>query len=429
MIRTSLFAICCAIAQPAPAEQILPQPLTFEHALSLAGDIEHEQIIEAKAMLEMADSELKLAESAYALEADIEIIAAAIEPHELAADQSSNDSRAVLSIRKPLYDFGQTGQKIAAADAEYQAVKNNMDYLVGQRKIDIARHFFNVILADLKFAWDNEAMAISYIRFDNVKERHSLSQVSDVELLEAENDYQNIRYQRYESETRQRTTRALLAEKLNAPTSLPADLVRPELAYHERKLPEYEALLDQAMKNNSSLQLAEARVDAAHKRMQAARNETRPRLDAELKVSEYARDAGSYDDWRAEINLKIPLFETQNIKAQVARERSKWLKQRAMLLNAKSGIRQRVLELWQQLSLLNTRRQQMLLAYDYRDLSLDKHRALYEMEVKTNLGNAMVAISEVQFKKAEVEFKLALAWMELDLLTGNNTKGESVETH
>ena len=71
----------------------------------------------------------------------------------------------------------------------------------------------------------------------------------------------------------------------------------------------------------------------------------------------------------------------------------------------------------------------MLLAQDFRDLSLDKHRALYEMEVATNLGDAMVAISEVQFKQAEVDFNLALAWMELDLITGKGVQGESLEIH
>jgi len=95
------------------------------------------------------------------------------------------------------------------------------------------------------------------------------------------------------------------------------------------------------------------------------------------------------------------------------------LKQRALLLDEQSRIRQRVLELWQNLRLLKTRREQMQLALNYRELSLDRNRALYEMEVATNLGDAMTAISEVRYQQAKTDFELALAWMELQLLTEN----------
>jgi hypothetical protein len=48
------------------------------------------------------------------------------------------------------------------------------------------------------------------------------------------------------------------------------------------------------------------------------------------------------------------------------------------------------------------------------------------MEVNTNLGDAMVAISEMRYKKAKAEFDLALAWMELDLVTSNQVlQGET----
>ena len=60
----------------------------------------------------------------------------------------------------------------------------------------------------------------------------------------------------------------------------------------------------------------------------------------------------------------------------------------------------------------------MLLKQDFRELALDRSRALYEMEATTNLGDAMVAVSEVRFKQAETDFQLALAWMELNLLLG-----------
>jgi hypothetical protein len=56
---------------------------------------------------------------------------------------------------------------------------------------------------------------------------------------------------------------------------------------------------------------------------------------------------------------------------------------------------------------------------DYRDLYLDRSRALYEMEVKTDLGDSMVEVSEARLKFAKVKFNTALTWARLDALIGN----------
>jgi len=144
-----------------------------------------------------------------------------------------------------------------------------------------------------------------------------------------------------------------------------------------------------------------------------------------VEVSEYSRQASSNDDWRASLNLTIPLLENEAMKSEVARYRSQWLKLRAMLLEEQTRVRYRILKLWQNIGLLKTRREQMQVKQDYRELTLDRSRALYEMEATTDLGDAMVAISEVRYRQAETDFKLALAWMELNLLLGHDVYDES----
>ena len=54
----------------------------------------------------------------------------------------------------------------------------------------------------------------------------------------------------------------------------------------------------------------------------------------------------------------------------------------------------------------------------HRDLYLDRSRAIYEMEVKTDLGDAMVRLSEAQLADARNRFARALAWERLKVLTG-----------
>ncbi|MEF3193885.1 MAG: transporter, partial [Halothiobacillaceae bacterium] len=55
---------------------------------------------------------------------------------------------------------------------------------------------------------------------------------------------------------------------------------------------------------------------------------------------------------------------------------------------------------------------------DYRELYLDRSRALYEMEVSTDLGDSMVQMSDARLRSMRTLFALSLAWAELDALLG-----------
>lgn len=395
----------------------LPDPLTLDFVLAQATADTHHQIIEATASVERTQSQVHQAQSASEWQAKLEFQASVFEPSSTATDQSNDELSTRLHIEKLLYDFGRSDLLQQSATLQYEAVQSYTSYILVQRRLDIARQFLAVLLADLRYTRDNEAMAIAYVQYDNAQEKHALRQLSDVDLLAAENQYQNIRYQRMQSESLQRSTRALLAEMINRPGELASNLQRPEFSL-QRELPEYQLLVDQALANNARLYLLRAGVDAAHKKMLSAQHQTRPSLNAEVDVMNSTVERSSQDDWRASLTLSIPLLEQQSVKAQVSVERSQWQMQRAMLLQEQSNIRQRVLLLWQQIQLLNTRLQQMQTASDYNELYLDRSRALYELEVNTDLGDAMVALSETRYQQAQAEFDLALAWMELDMITG-----------
>jgi len=55
---------------------------------------------------------------------------------------------------------------------------------------------------------------------------------------------------------------------------------------------------------------------------------------------------------------------------------------------------------------------------NFAELSLDKNRALYELEVKADLGYSMVKFSEAERKVVQTSFEIALAWAQLDALSG-----------
>lgn len=394
----------------------LAEPLDLDTALSFALDEAHPEIMTARAQQLMALSTSQLAESGLALQVGLELEAGYIEPSSLALNQDNEDHRASLNIYQPLYDFSQTENKILAADMELKALEKAMQTVFDGRRIDIAKHFFDVLLSDFKYAWHTELTVLAYVHNESVKDRHALGEVSDVALLKANHEHQVLFQQRAVTQSQQQNTRASLAETLNRPGELSSNLRLPKLIHVKRHLPNYEVLLARMMQKNSHIILQETRLEAAHKRLQAARNQMRPLLSAQLKVSEHSRDSASNNDWRAALNLSFPLYEHSAMKSEVSLQRSNWLKQRAMLLRIQSRLRQNLYELWQRIQTLSSARQQLLQSMQYRELELDLNRALYEMEVKTDLGSAMVGISEMRYRQAKTDFELSLAWMELFML-------------
>lgn len=399
-------------------ENSLPEPLSFDYALSLAAEAQHPDLQRIDAEQQISTAQKLSAESAYALNAEVELRARWIEPSALAIEKSRDDHRALLRIQKTIYDFGRTQRAVEAEDTELQALKHDRQFSIEKRKIDIARRYFDVILSDLQFAWQDEAMATAYVNFDRVRDQNELGLRSDVDLLRAEADYQKVRMTRYQTEIQQRRTRALLAKALNRTGQLSSHLLMPELQANKKELPEYETLLDKMLQANPQIKLAKQRELAAIKRLQASRIAYRPELSAELDVAEYSRNTAGNNDWRAGFNLTIPLFENQQLKSKVALKRAEWLQQKADLTDIKFQAQQDLLELWQNIKFLKVSYEQLIAELDARELRLDKSRALYEMEVKTDLGNAMVDIAEMQFKQAQLAFDLAVLWMQLHWMLG-----------
>jgi len=411
---TALFLLTISIVVSASS---LPDPLNLQQVMKIAEEPDYYTLIEAESKILLAQSQREEAESTLGFRAQLELEAAYIEPSAIQIDKSNNDSSATLRLTQPLYDFGASRNSVKAADIEQQASQANMMYVLANRKLELTEYFFEVILSDLKYAWNNEALAVAYIRYEAVKDRHALSQVSDLELLESENQYLDLLHERNLSEAMQRSSRANLAEGLNRPGELPSNLTMPELGFSQAVLPEYTVLLEKILVNNMQLKLVEHQLAAAEQRMQAEQRQLRPFVSAELEVSEFARINYS-EELRATLNVNVPLYEDSSIKSRISRARSVLLQTRSSFLRLKTKVRKQALNLWQKMAVLKKRDKQLITTQEFRELTLDKNRALYEMEVKTDLGDSMIAISEIQYKRAKNTFELALTWMQLRMLAG-----------
>ncbi len=398
----------------------MPVPLTLEFAITVGTESSHPALMALQAEERAADAELEEAQSNYTLESSIRLTAGWVQPNELALDQTHDDNIAQLNVRKVLYDFGVTSGKVGAAENLINASRLESEYARQHQVIDIAQHYFDVLLADLRYVWDNETMAMYYVRFDRIRERHALQQVSDVELLQSENRYQAARSLRNASETMQRTSRALLAVAINRPGKLSTDLAKPLLGTASLELQELDELVAIAVRDNLDMQARRNRETAARLDLDTSQKRLRPTLDATLEVSEYSRLTPNRDDARARLNLVIPLNEYGNQRSEIAEKRAEWLQASADVMQLEASLRMQVAELWQQILQLRIRQQEMEVAAARAELELDRARGEYELEIRTNLGDAMVNTSRVRYEQTRHDYELALAWMQLYLLTGRN---------
>ena len=398
----------------------MPAPLTLEFAIAAGTASSHPALMASQAEERVADAELEEAQSNYALESSISLTAGWVQPNELAFDQTHDDNIAQLNVRKVLYDFGVTSGKVGAAENLIMASRLESEYTRQHQVIDIARHYFEVLLADLRYVRDNETMAMHYVRYDRIRERHALQQVSDVELLQSENSYQAARSLRNASETMQRTSRALLAVAINRPGELSTDLAQPELGTALLELQELDELVAKAVRDNLDMQARRGRETAARLDLDASQKRIRPTLDATFEVSEYSRVTPNRDDARARLNLVIPLNEYGSQRSEIAEKRAEWLQASADVMQLEASLRIQVAELWQQILQLRVRQQELEVAAARAELELDRARGEYELEIRTSLGDAMVNTSKVRFEQARHDYELALDWMRLYLLIGRN---------
>jgi outer membrane protein TolC len=184
------------------------------------------------------------------------------------------------------------------------------------------------------------------------------------------------------------------------------------------EIPEYEQLQERALANNPVLNALRLQVSAAEERVREARSGRRPVIEGQARVSEYAREMGSYDQWRVGIVLDVPLIASDSVKANVAKRNAELVNLRARLRDAEMEVSQQLLESWQALQSLKVGREQTDIQQQYRELYMDRSRTLYQMEAQADLGDAMVEITEARLQKAIVEFQLAIEWAKIQALTG-----------
>ncbi|MDA8260295.1 MAG: TolC family protein [Betaproteobacteria bacterium] len=401
-------------------------------ALSGAAGAESLTLDEALAAVAAAHPDRRMAESDLALSRADRDQAASRQDFSLFLDGSLRTGRRPegdwkpdnigrIVARKPLLDFGRTGQAVTAADQDIVARQAELLNIESLRRIDIMARYFDVLLADQQYAADNEFMTVAYLDWDKARERFELGVGNRPDLLRLEAYYQDWRERRSASLQRMRSARQKLAHAMYRPGKLPTTLAEPVLQDNVRPVPDYESLLFWVMQKNPRVQALQAQLAAADARLAAIRAERNPTLEAEVIGGGYSRESTARDDLSAGLVFNIPLYQGGRVDARVARELAQKERRAAELEKLKLDLADTLLATLQEIDWLRgSGRPAADKQVEYRDWALERARAEYELELKTNLGSSMAETQAAQLRRKQVEYRLALALARLEALSGGS---------
>ncbi|HSJ80872.1 MAG TPA: TolC family protein [Thiobacillus sp.] len=410
-------AACCAVLAWALSGAAVAERLTLDEALAtVAAAHPDRRMVESDLALSHADREQAASRQDFSLFLD-----GSLRRGRQPDGDWKPDNLGRIVARKPLLDFGRTGQAVAAADQEIAARQADLLSIESQRRIDIMARYFDVLLADQQYVADNEFMTVAYLDWDKARERFELGVGNQPDLLRLEASYQDWRERRNASLQRTRSTRQKLAHAMYRPGKLPVTLAEPVLQDNARPVPEFDSLLAWMMQKNPRVQAMQALLAASDSRLGAIRAERNPTLDAEVFGAGFSRESTTRDELSAGLVFNIPLYQGGRVDARVARELAQKERRAAELEKLKLDLSDSLLATLQEIEWL---RGSGIAAADkqveYRDWALERARAEYELELKTNLGSSMAETQAAQLRRKQMEYRLALALARLEALSGGS---------
>jgi len=398
------------------AKEPIPQPLSLEQALDIAR--EHPAIQASAARLGQVKADYELIDAEDDLNLQLQADLVYIEPSDIAYDQDENDSKAFLKLSSRLYDFGYTDARLIAAGKNQLSHQWQYFNDTQQHLLSVIQLFFDVLLADQQYTVADEEMTMAYLKYDKTRERHDLGTISDVDLLELEKNYRLKFQARRKAEYMQRLSRTKLANAMGRPDEIPSELLQPDVDWSKDSL-EINPVLDQIELNSPQIQELQLKVSAAEQQLEAAQAADNPVVTAEMKLAEYARQTGSANPLSVGLSFQAPLYSGGKSRALESQARSSLREQEANLQIKRMEIRQLALELLLEIEQAKTDLDALGVNEDFIELYLDRSRALYELEVSSDLGDALARSSDVAYQKLKAKLAYALAEAKLAALQGN----------
>lgn len=395
----------------------LPSIMSLGQSLELA-DERHPTLLRHTALVQAGQALLQRNELDDRWKFDLELTARTADL-QITRQGYVDDSRAIFTISKLVWDFGKSAQQDEIARLGVHSAELGLEYARRLQRIQIIKQYFEVLAADYRYLADNEAMTLAYFPFSRAQERQErFDSVSELEVLKNQVDYFDELARRNQSRADQRASRHRLALAMGLPEAKPDALLDPDLSGYQRELPDFDQLLAQVLE--TSPLLSQKKIELAQLRAEESdldAGET-PDLVFDVQLADYSQDYRARDRGRASLSLRVPLFAGTVTAVERAELLAEISAKEAELLNLEYEIREQVMQWVQDLEILNQQIEQNAQNLEYRERALDKSRMLYEMEVKAEIGQAQADMARLIWQDAQAKYNRALIWEQIDAILG-----------
>jgi len=395
--------------------QPLPNPLTLEHVLKLANE---NNFAEKQQLLDIDSKKQQLTDwkNQYDTTARVDLQLAKRSDF----DRAINNSHAFIYLEKTLYDqsieIGKSAQISSIDDASL-----SLQQLQQNKSIQLARSFFDIVLADLSYETALQRLALSAIREGRIRDDYEIQSASEVALLEKQVDTQISQIQRIKAESKQIQTRAKLAQLLNIRyEDRPDEVVKPNYsAVFKKDLAEF-SFYQEKLKNNLKLKQLEQSLQAIKREISQQKSNLGIVINSSARLGEQGYLREKNGQWRAGLQLSMPFGTDANKDSKISQLLIQSKKKQLDIDTLQQQLLGQALEYYLELGALRQIHKALVIELDYRDLHLEKARANYEMEIKSDIGDAMTNYTDSERKLAENEFNYMITLKKLHYLIGED---------
>jgi len=395
--------------------QPLPNPLTLEHVLKLANE---NNFAEKQQLLDIDSKKQQLTDwkNQYDTTARVDLQLAKRSDFDRAID----NSHAFIYLEKTLYDqsieIGKSAQISSIDDASL-----SLQQLQQNKSIQLARSFFDIVLADLSYETALQRLALSAIREGRIRDDYEIQSASEVALLEKQVDTQISQIQRIKAESKQIQTRAKLAQLLNIRyEDRPDEVVKPNYsAVFKKDLAEF-SFYQEKLKNNLKLKQLEQSLQAIKREISQQKSNLGIVINSSARLGEQGYLREKNGQWRAGLQLSMPFGTDANKDSKISQLLIQSKKKQLDIDTLQQQLLGQALEYYLELGALRQIHKALVIELDYRDLHLEKARANYEMEIKSDIGDAMTNYTDSERKLAENEFNYMITLKKLHHLIGED---------
>ncbi len=392
----------------------IPNPLSLEQALEI-GKNQSLEVQKQQLIINTNLIDLQVAQSNFDLKASLDLQLAQRDQYSDGID----DSYTFIRLEKTLFEQN-SELGVNTAQQTIISAKQNLANLQKEKNIDIMHRFFDVILVDMQLETVLERLAISAIQADNVQDDFEINKASEVELLEKQAITQLDVSKRVKVEAEQILKRAKLADILGINyEDRPDDLIKPKLKhYFSKPFASLDELRKNAFKNNTTLQIMHRDLSSIKHQINSHKNDYGVVIKGNIRMGEQAYLREKNGKLRLGINLTMPLGNDNTRQQAIAKLGIQATQIELDIKQFKQNLSSRVLTLWLTLNELKQIQKSLTTELDYRDLYLERASAHYEMELESDIGDALTQFTNTEYKLAKNQFDFVITFEKLALLTG-----------